>query len=71
MVIWFLKAMLQKPGMLSPLNGGSISGDVEVERFIKAKRAFRLVSSPLNTGTSIRENWQEGVNNTSFSDYAL
>ena len=57
-------------GMLSPLNGGSISGDVEVERYMEAQRAFRLVSTPLNTGTTIRENWQEGVNNTSFSNYA-
>ena len=45
-------------GQLSPLNGGSISGDVVAERWIEDQRAFRLLSSPLNAGT-IHENWQE------------
>lgn len=47
-------------GQLSPLNGGSISGDVVAERWIEDQRAFRLLSSPLNAGT-IYDNWQEGA----------
>ncbi|GGE01960.1 hypothetical protein GCM10011312_26670 [Planktosalinus lacus] len=44
--------------------GATISGEVTIERFFKARRAFRLFSSPVNTATTIRANWQEGVNNT-------
>lgn len=40
-----------------------ITGDVTVERFFPARRAFRFISSPVTTTTSIRANWQEGVNN--------
>lgn len=45
--------------------GATLSGEVTIERFFKARRAFRLFSSPVNTATTIRANWQEGVNNTS------
>jgi hypothetical protein len=41
----------------------AITGDVTVERFFPGKRAFRLISSPVTTTTSIRDNWQEGANN--------
>lgn len=40
-----------------------ISGNVIVERFIPAKRAFRFLTAPVNTPGSIRDNWMEGVNN--------
>ena len=39
--------------------GGSISGNVTVERYIPAKRAWRALTSPVNTTNSIRANWQE------------
>jgi len=35
------------------------SGSEEVERYIPAKRAFRLLSSPVTTTDFIFENWQE------------
>jgi hypothetical protein len=35
-----------------------------VERFIPAKRAFRLLSPGVTTTTSIKRNWMEGVHNT-------
>ena len=41
----------------------AITGDVTAERFFPGKRAFRLISSPVTTTTSIKANWQEGVNN--------
>tara|TARA_Y100000815_G_scaffold149549_1_gene135345 strand:- start:42234 stop:44243 length:2010 start_codon:yes stop_codon:yes gene_type:complete len=37
---------------------GSITGDVTVERYIPARRAFRFLSSP-TTGGTILSNWQE------------
>ncbi|ARN77013.1 hypothetical protein BST97_02805 [Nonlabens spongiae] len=44
--------------------GASISGDVTVQRFIPAAtnnhRAYRFVTSSVNTSTSIYENWQTG-----------
>jgi hypothetical protein len=43
------------------------TGDVTVERYIPARRAFRFVSSAVTTTTSIRDNWQEGANNTGTS----
>lgn len=48
---------------ISDCNSVTITGDVTVERFIPARRAFRFITSPVTTSTTIRENWQEGVNN--------
>jgi hypothetical protein len=47
--------------------GGTISGNVTVERFIPAKRAYRLLASGVTTSTSINANWQEGTNNPNTS----
>ncbi len=38
----------------------SINGDVIVEKYVPAKRAFRFITPTVTTTTSIRENWQEG-----------
>ncbi|HIB36262.1 T9SS type A sorting domain-containing protein [Mesonia sp.] len=45
------------------LGSGSTQGKVTVERFIFAKRAFRGLTAPVNSTTSINENWQEGASN--------
>lgn len=37
----------------------SITGEMTIERYIPARRAFRLISSP-TTGGTINSNWQEG-----------
>lgn len=46
---------------------GTITGNVTVERFIPAKRAFRFLAPPATTTSmatgSIRDNWMEGTNN--------
>jgi hypothetical protein len=49
-------------GMLGKVTGGAIVGNVLVQRYFPAKRAYRLVSSPVTTTTSIRENWQANGN---------
>ncbi|MFM1963087.1 MAG: hypothetical protein RLZZ172_1932, partial [Bacteroidota bacterium] len=43
-----------------------ISGDVTVEKYIPAKRAFRFLTPGVTTSTTINANWQEGssVNST-------
>ena len=35
------------------------NGNVQVERYIPSKRAFRFVSPSVTTSTTIRQNWQE------------
>tara|TARA_R110000850_G_scaffold25797_2_gene74174 strand:- start:147 stop:4256 length:4110 start_codon:yes stop_codon:yes gene_type:complete len=53
-------------GQLAPFSG-TLTGDVEVQRYIPARRAFRFLSSPVTTSGTIRDNWQEGQNNTGTS----
>ncbi|ARN79223.1 hypothetical protein BST97_15205 [Nonlabens spongiae] len=55
-----------RTAILDPvLNGGSINGNVTVEQFYPANRAFRFVNSPvLNISSTIFDNWQEGGSNT-------
>jgi hypothetical protein len=50
---------------LSEVNNGKILGHVRIERYLsKSNRAFRYLSSSVDSKESILENWQEGVNNT-------
>lgn len=49
---------------------GSISGNVTVERYIPASnRAFRFIAPGVTTSSTIKANWQEGVNVTSATAY--
>lgn len=57
------KSNATNTAIVAPVTG-SISGTVIVEHYYPAKRAFRLVTSPVTTSTTIKANWQEGVNNT-------
>lgn len=45
----------------------AITGEATVQRYMTSKRSYRMVSSAVNTSTSIMNNWQEGVHNTSTS----
>lgn len=38
-----------------------ITGDFTVQRYMSHNRAYRVVSSPVTTSTSIHHNWQEGA----------
>lgn len=60
------KSDLNTTAVVAPVTG-VINGAVTVERFIPARRAFRFLASPVTTTTSIRTNWQEGVNNGTTS----
>ncbi|UAY51207.1 sugar-binding protein [Ferruginibacter albus] len=45
-------------------SGNAISGEVVVERFVRSRRAWRLVTAPLETTSqTINDSWQEGVTN--------
>lgn len=39
----------------------TIFGDVTVQRYLKEKRSYRMLSSAVTTTTSIHDNWQEGA----------
>lgn len=53
-----LKSNATKTAVVENSLGGAVN-NIVVERYIPARRAFRLVSSPVTTSTSIRANWQE------------
>ena len=49
-----------------PASGAAISGNVTVEKYVKARRAFRLLGATVNSVSHIKDNWQEG--GTSYTD---
>jgi len=64
-----LKSTATKTAVVAPVLG-SISGDVIAERYIPAgNRAYRLLSSPVTTSTSLKSNWQEGGSGDPFPGY--
>ena len=44
---------------------GSISGNVTVERYIPARRAWRLMNAPVNGTQTVNQAWQEGATTAS------
>ncbi len=57
-------------GTLGPIpNTMNIQGEVEVERIIPPKRAYRLLSSSVTSTRTIHEQWQEGANNLDYSNF--
>lgn len=59
-----LQSTSAKTAIVEQSTAGTIS-NIVVERYIPAKRAFRLLSSPVTSTSSINYNWQENQNNTS------
>lgn len=59
-----LQSTSTKTAIVEQSTAGTIN-NIVVERYIPAKRAFRLLSSPVTSITSIKYNWQENQNNTS------
>ncbi len=43
----------------------AIVGNVTIEQYLQAKRAYRFLTCPVNTSRSIRTNWMENTNNPS------
>ena len=42
-------------------SGSIIAGNATVQRYMKNKRSYRMVSSSVTTSGTIRDNWQEGA----------
>ena len=50
--------------------GNYIIGNVVIERYTSDKRAWRLLSAPINSGQTIKQAWMEnGVNNNGFGTH--
>ena len=48
----------------------TIGNNVQVERFIPSgRRAYRMLAPGVTTTSFIKDNWQEGANNTAFSPW--
>ncbi len=60
-----LKSNATRTAIVNTVISGSVLGNVTVERYIPAKRAFRLISVPVTTSTTIYQNLQEGGSTTS------
>ncbi|PKG44291.1 T9SS type A sorting domain-containing protein [Psychroflexus sp. MES1-P1E] len=56
-------------GLFNHENRRLTGENYEIERYIpKSNRAFRFLSTSVTTTSSIRDNWQEGQNNTQTGD---
>ncbi len=55
-----LKSNANNTARVSPVTG-NIIGNITVERYIPARRAWRIMSAPVAGNQSINEAWQEGV----------
>ncbi|HTN05160.1 T9SS type A sorting domain-containing protein [Agriterribacter sp.] len=59
-----LKSNATNTARVAPI-GGSISGNVTVERYIPARRAWRLINAPVSGNQTVNQAWQEGVTTAS------
>jgi hypothetical protein len=60
---------LHKTAVLDEVTSGSINGDVRVQQFYPANRAFRFVSSPVDMSGGIFANWQQSGRNPGDVNY--
>lgn len=56
-----LTDLSQRVGQIGDLSSGAITGEVATEQCIPGRRAYRFVSAPVSTSTSIHANWQENA----------
>lgn len=56
-----LKSNASGTATVGVLTGNTINGEVTVERYISAKKAWRFLSVPTNTVQTIKQTWQEGA----------
>lgn len=61
-----LKSTATNTARVAPVTG-SISGTVTVERYIPARRAWRIMSAPVGGSQTINQAWQEGATTSSVN----
>src|SRR5690606_982291 len=58
-------------GELAPMSASAtINGNTTVQRYMSVNRAYRMVSSPVTTTTSIHANWQEGATSNTHNPHS-
>ena len=60
-----IKSTAANTAYVGDMTGNTIAGQVSVERYIPARKAWRLLSVPTNTSQTIKQAWQEGALSTS------
>lgn len=55
-----LKSTASGTARVAPVTGGSISGNVTIERYLANRRAWRLLTLPVAYSTNIYNAWQNG-----------
>jgi hypothetical protein len=64
-----LKSSAGKTAIVAPVVSGSVNGDVSVEQFYSAQRAFRFVGAPVSMSVNVFDNWQQGGLNPGNTGY--
>lgn len=59
-----LKSTATKTARVTNLTGHMFAGEVTVERYIPARRAWYFLSVPTNTTQTVKQAWQENADNT-------
>ncbi|MFT3947308.1 MAG: Ig-like domain-containing protein [Agriterribacter sp.] len=59
-----LKSTASGTARVAPVSG-TISGNVTVERYLPARRAWRLINAPVGGTQTVNQAWQEGVTTAS------
>lgn len=65
-----LKSTVTNTARIGDMTGNTIVGKVTVERYISARKAWRLLAIPTSTTQTIKEAWQEGASNSSSNPIA-
>lgn len=65
--VFTLNSSASSTARVGNVGGFTLQGNVISERYLRSKRAFRFLTSSVNTITSINDNWQEGQSNPDIS----
>ena len=60
-----LKSTATGTAYVGDITGNTVTGQVTVERYIPARKAWRILSIPTNTSQTVKQSWQEGATSTS------
>ncbi len=64
-----LQSSVNGTSLIATGSGNYITGSVTIERYIPARRAWRLLSAPINTTQTINAAWQEGATSSTDNPY--
>ncbi|MBC7534454.1 MAG: DUF3494 domain-containing protein [Ferruginibacter sp.] len=65
-----LKSTASNTATVGVITGNTITGEVTVEHYIPARKAWYFLSIPTNSTQTIKDSWQEGATNTGSNPVA-